>query len=132
MATDRDYMRLALSSLLVIASLSLSGCGEFNILDTPQQIIKKPLGTDAIKVGMTKNQVTSIWGKPDQINKLKASDEWQTPKEEWVYIGRYSKIPLDRSYLFKTKYLIFDGNNVVSIGDETQYKATEKEESLSF
>lgn len=132
MATNRDYTRLALSSLLVIASLSLSGCGEFNILDTPRQIMEKPLGTDSIRIGMSRNEVTSIWGKPDQINKLKTADAWQTPKEEWVYIGRYSKIPLDRSYLFKTKYLIFDGNNLVSIGDKTQRKATEEEESLSL
>lgn len=106
-----------------IAAIFLSGCAEINLFEAPSEVLKHPLGTDPIKVGMSKDEVASIWGEPDQINALKSADEWQTPREEWVYKGRYSKIPVDRGYLFKSKYLIFDGNNLVCIGNESQCDA---------
>ncbi len=109
---------------LSIVILSLAGCAEINLFDAPKEVMKHPLGTDPLKIGMSKNEVKSIWGNPDQVTGLQPSDEWNTPKEEWVYIGRYSKIPLDKSYMFKTKYLIFDGEHLVSIGDETQSRAS--------
>ena len=115
-------MGISKSSLIIfaIAVIFLSGCAEINLFQAPSEVLKHPLGTDPIKVGMSKDQVTSIWGEPDQINALEPADEWQTPREEWVYKGRYSKIPVDRSYLFKSKYLIFDGKSLVCIGNESQ------------
>ena len=108
----------ALSAL----SICIAGCAELNLLEAPAEVIKHPLGTDPIRVGMTKEEVISKWGQPNQVNHLEPSDEWNMPREEWVYMGRYSKIPIDRSYLSKTKYLIFDGNNLVYIEDKPQGK----------
>jgi hypothetical protein len=108
----------------VFTALALSGCGNgiagLDPMDVPRTVIKNPLGTDPIRVGMSKDVVRDKWGDPDQINMLEPTDEWGTPREEWVYLGRASKIPLDKSYIFKTKYIIFDGNNVVCVGDESQ------------
>jgi len=118
MATNKQKIIAVL--FIFLSLVYISGCAEFNLFEAPSEVLKHPLGTDPIKVGMSKEETISLWGKPDQINKLESTDEWQTPKEEWVYKGRYSKIPLDRSYFFKTKYLIFDGNNLVSFGDKSK------------
>jgi hypothetical protein len=127
MDTNKLLFRLFLTAGILVTMHAVSGCAGINPLDAPKTIIENPLGTDSIRVGMSKERVTSIWGKPDQINMLKPADEWQTAREEWVYKGRYTKIPLNRSYLFKDKYLIFDGNNLVCVGDETQCKADPEE-----
>ncbi|MEE8359727.1 MAG: hypothetical protein V3S04_02225 [Candidatus Omnitrophota bacterium] len=134
MATNRSYRSspLVLIALgLIMPLLIVSGCATgiagINPLDAPKTILDNPLGTDLIRIGMSKQQVTDIWSKPDQINRLASTDEWQTPKEEWVYKGRYTKIPLDKSYMFKTKYLIFDGNNLVCVGDESKCKLPDSE-----
>lgn len=117
-------MRNLISSFLVIISaLGISGCAEINPFQAPAEVLKHPLGTDPIRVGMTKQEIQQKWGRPDQINQLPAGDEWKTPREEWVYLGRYSKIPIDKNYLSKTRYLIFDGNNLVCIGTESQCDA---------
>jgi hypothetical protein len=129
MATSNISRILVLSFSAAIFALNISGCAELNPIDASRQIMKNPLGTDPIRVGMSKEEIKSIWGEPGRINNLEPSDQWQTPREEWVYVGRYSKIPLDKSYIFKSKYLIFDGNNLVCIGDETQCKATGKAET---
>ncbi len=126
MAINKRFIKLA---LFFIPSLCLAGCAEFNIFETPTEILKHPLGTDPISVGMTKDEISDKWGQPDQISQLEPADEWKTPREKWVYRGRYSKVPLDRSYLFKTKYLIFDGNNLVSIGNEPQEELTKSEKT---
>ncbi len=126
MATNRAGIYI-ISAAFLTSLLCLTGCAELNLFDTPEQVLNNPLGTDPIKRGMSKEEVISIWGNPDQMNRLDSSDEWQTLKEEWVYVGRYSKIPLNKSYLFKTRYLIFDGNNLVSIGNESQRKAVKSE-----
>lgn len=125
MATNKKIERPFVALLLFISLISITGCAEINPFEAPSEILKHPLGTDPIKMGMTKEEVLSIWGKPDQMNQLKPADEWQTPREEWVYLGRYSKIPLDKSYLSKTRYIVFDGNNVVGIGNESLVKVTE-------
>jgi len=113
--------------LLALFALLAAGCAEINLFQAPAEVLKHPLGTDPIKTGMSKDEVISIWGKPDQINTLEPADEWHTPREEWVYIGRYSKIPLDKSYLSKSKYLIFDGNYLACIGDKSQCKVPKAE-----
>lgn len=122
MAINKTFLNIALVLSMSIPILMTAGCAEINPLDAPQKVLNNPLGTDLIRIGMTKQQVTSIWGKPDQVNNLKPADEWQTPREEWVYMGRYTKVPINKSYLFKTKYLVFDGNNLVCVGDKSQYK----------
>lgn len=122
MATSRITIILI---FLFIVPIYIAGCAEINLFQTPTEVLKHPLGTDPVRVGMTKDEIISIWGEPDQINQLEPTDEWKTPREEWAYLGRYSKIPIDKSYLFKTKYLIFDGNNLVSVGDESAVKTKE-------
>jgi len=121
--------RLFAVFFLSIPIIFIAGCAEINLFEAPSEVLKHPLGTDPIRVGMTKDEIIDKWGGPDQINHLEPADEWKISREEWVYIGRYSKIPLDRSYLFKTKYLIFDGDNLVSIGDESQCKAAKLKET---
>jgi len=109
------YLAISIAALLLLA-----GCAEFNPLDLPKKIIEKPLGTDPIHIGMTKDAVRDKWGEPDQINRLESTDQWKMDTEEWVYLGRYTKIPIDKSYIFNTKYLVFDGNNVVCVGDKSK------------
>ncbi|MFC1577057.1 outer membrane protein assembly factor BamE [Candidatus Omnitrophota bacterium] len=82
---------------------------------TPDEVLRHPLGTDTIKVGMTKNQVREIWGEPDEVNDIDNDKRWKGPREEWVYRGQYSAIPFDAGYLSKTKHLYFDGNNLTNI-----------------
>ena len=61
--------------MLTLITLSVSGCGALTIPD-PTDIIKKPLGTESIKIGMTKSRVESIWGKPDQITTVENKEKW--------------------------------------------------------
>ena len=122
MAISKNVLYIVFISFCSVSVLALSGCAELNPIDASRQILKTPLGTDPVRVGMTKEEVVSIWGKPDLVNQLQSSDQWQMPREEWVYTGRYQKVPLDTSYMFKTKYVIFDGNNLVSIGERSGMK----------
>ena len=107
---------------LIIAAIALflAGCAEIDLFKAPQEIIKHPLGTDPIHLGMTKEKIESLWGRPDQINPLGMADQWGTPKEEWVYDGRYSKIPIDKGYLHKSKYLYFEGNYLTKFRDSPE------------
>ncbi len=110
--------------LIFVCIIFLNGCAEIKPFEAPSQVLKHPLGTDPITIGMTKEKVESLWGVPDQINKLGFADQWGTPKEEWIYKGRYSKIPINKGYFYKSKYLYFDGNILTSFGDEPQKETT--------
>ena len=57
--------------ILAAFSIALSGCAAIAIPD-PAQIVSTPLGTESIKLGMSKQQVESIWGKPDNITSQEA------------------------------------------------------------
>jgi len=77
------------------------------------------LGTDSLKIGMTKEQVKSIVGDPDTIIPLeRTKDMLSTAREEWVYNGRYTNVPLKADYFGKSMHLIFDGDNL------TDYKSS--------
>ena len=104
----------------IISLLLLSGCAEIQPFEAPAKILKHPLGTDPIRLGMVKEEVKGIWGAPDQVNKIGMADQWGTPKEEWIYKSRYSKIPIDKGYLQKTKYLYFEGDVLTSFGDHPE------------
>ena len=113
--------------LITVFLLLLSGCAEIEPFEAPKEVIKHPLGTDPISIGMTKEEVEGLWGVPDQVNKLGFSDKWGTPKEEWVYKARYSKIPIDKGYLYKSRYLYFNGNILTKFSDKPlEEKAPEK------
>ncbi|OIO80668.1 MAG: hypothetical protein COZ98_02400 [Candidatus Omnitrophica bacterium CG_4_8_14_3_um_filter_43_15] len=100
--------------VLMIIFLSTAGCSIFKPF-TPGKVISNPLGTDSLKVGMTKDQVKSILGDPDSVSSLpRTKDILSTACEEWIYQGRYTDMPLKTDYLGKTLILTFDGENLVS------------------
>lgn len=101
---------------LVLVSF-LIGCADI-APPTPSYILKRPLGTDRIKPGMTKAEVKELWGEPDQVNQVKDDERWGGEREEWVYVGSYSDIPVQSGYLFKTRKLYFDGENLTNITEE--------------
>lgn len=104
-----------------IAAISLNGCAEINPLQAPAEVIRHPLGSESVRVGMSKDEVISVWGKPDITNRLEVTDATGMVKEEWIYKARqYSPIPLDAAYLSKNKYLYFDGNNLTQISDKNE------------
>lgn len=99
--------------LILVLLVSFIGCAEITP-PTPDQVIKHPLGTDPLRIGMTKEEVIFMWGRPDIINKIGISKGLGgTKKEEWVYYPAYSGVPLDKGYLSKTRHLYFDGNHLV-------------------
>ncbi|MFH1594742.1 MAG: hypothetical protein ABID09_08625 [Candidatus Omnitrophota bacterium] len=95
----------------------LTGCADI-APPSPQDIIRRPLGTSSVKIGMTKSQVRNIWGEPAQINVVTDKERWGAERVEWVYVGRYGSIPVDAGYLSKTKKLYFDGDNLTNITEE--------------
>ncbi len=102
---------------VIIASLSLiCGCNTLTI-PSPDDIISKPLGTESVRIGMTKNQVESIWGRPDVVSTVENKNRWSSAREVWVYNARYGAIPVDAGYLSKTQKLYFDGSNLTEITD---------------
>lgn len=92
----------------------MTGCAALTI-PTPNEIAETPLGTESIKIGMTKHQVESIWGKPDTITTEEDPEKWSTPREVWIYRARYGSIPVNAGYLSEDKKLYFDGINLTEI-----------------
>ena len=95
---------------------SLSGCAAIT-LPKPGSLIKdhRLIGTDSVKLGMTRDEVKEIWGEPDSINYVQNEELWGGKREEWIYNARYGKIPINAGYLSKTKKLYFDGENLTNI-----------------
>ncbi len=98
----------------VLAVSMLNGCSTLTI-PTPEEIIRKPLGTESVRVGMTKQQVESIWGRPDHVGMAENKQKWSSPREVWTYNARYGAIPVDAGYLSTTQKLYFDGPNLTEI-----------------
>lgn len=107
---------LVVSAFVLLSSAALCGCSAISVPD-PDDVFQHPLGTESIKIGMTKQQVESIWGKPDSIKIVEDKSKWQAKREIWTYSARYGSIPVDAGYLSKTKKLYFDGENLTEIGD---------------
>lgn len=101
---------------LLFLGLAASGCSAINSVK-PDEVIKHPLGTESIKIGMTKQEVESVWGKPDDVKFVENKERWQGTREMWVYRAQYGAIPVDAGYLSKTKKLYFDGINLTEISD---------------
>jgi len=95
----------------------LGGCADITP-PSPKDIIQRPLGTDSVKLGMAKDRVRDLWGEPDQINYVEDKKRWGGKREEWVYVARYSVLPVDAGYLSRTKKLYFDGENLTNIVEE--------------
>jgi len=101
--------------ILTVMFLSVAGCALFHSTKPGETIITHPLGTDSVKLGMTKEQVKSIIGEPDAIvSKGTTSDMLKSNIEEWTYKGRYTDIPLKADYFGKGLILTFDGDNLTS------------------
>lgn len=121
-----------MKKIFVICSIFLNifilGCAGNQTLDIagikplslPKDVLENPLGTTSIKIGMSKDEVKSLWGSPDVINTLKPQDNASASiREEWIYKARqYSPIAIDVDYLSKTKHLIFDGKNLTKIEED--------------
>ncbi|MEA3328605.1 MAG: hypothetical protein U9Q08_02580 [Candidatus Omnitrophota bacterium] len=101
-------------NFLIVFSMALmlivSGCA--GIEPDPTAILRHPLGTDRIAVGMVKEGVRDIWGRPDVITRT-GTNELGVLCEEWVYYGRYPGLPVNAGYFHKTKRLYFEGNVLV-------------------
>lgn len=105
------------AAALIIMAVFLSGCAALESLPSADDVIRKPLGTESIKRGMTKAQVESLWGKPDDIQAAEDKEKWKGSREVWIYRAQYGAIPVDAGYLSKTQKLYFDGDNLTNIGE---------------
>jgi hypothetical protein len=111
------HMSMMAFGVFTVAAFLYSGCSAI-IIPNPEEVIKHPLGTESIKVGMTKDRVESLWGKPDQVKMVENKDKWQgATREVWIYRAQYGNIPVDAGYLSSTKKLYFDGNNLTEISE---------------
>lgn len=102
--------------ILLTSTLILTGCAAITI-PNPNEVIEHPLGTESVKIGMTKHEVESLWGKPDEVKFIENKEKWKGSREVWVYRAQYGAIPIDAGYLSKTKKLYFDGENLTEIGE---------------
>jgi len=121
------------SVIFVVSCFLLSGCADIEAPKT-EQLLKNPLGPGSVKIGMTKSKVISVYGDPDMKNTV-WSDEWGGMREEWVYTGIYTALPVNAGYLAKDLYLYFDGENLTNIskeplGTKEQGKSENVEESI--
>lgn len=101
--------------IMAVLAAGLYGCAALTA-PTTREIIDHPLGTESIKIGMTKQQVESIWGKPNDVRIVEDKDKWKGAREMWIYYAQYGAIPVDAGYLSQTKKLYFDGVNLTEIG----------------
>ena len=113
----RCNVNAAILFLTTIFFVSLAGCTLVETIPTPEYIIQRPIGTSSVKIGMSKNEVRALWGKPDQINFVEDKELWGGKREEWVYGAATSVVPIDAGYLSRTKKLYFDGENLTNIDD---------------
>lgn len=111
---NNDVAVMVFLFFLLSGALALAGCSAISV-PTPNDVINHPLGTESIKIGMTKQQVESIWGKPNQVQTVEDKKRWNGPREMWLYNAQYNVIPVDAGYLSKTKKLYFDGENLTDI-----------------
>jgi hypothetical protein len=98
---------------VLIAAL-VAGCAGIEP-PSPNDMLRQPLGSSSLKVGMTKDQVESMWGKPDDIRTVENKEKWGGSREMWIYRAQAKAVPVDIDYLSNTKRLYFDGNNLTNI-----------------
>ena len=109
-------MRKIMVYAAILTLASFYGCSAIQVPDA-EDVISHPLGTESIKIGMSKQQVESIWGKPNDVRMVENKEKLQGAREVWIYRAQYGSIPVDAGYLSKTKKLYFDGNNLTEIGE---------------
>jgi hypothetical protein len=104
--SNKNFMVLIAVFVLTVFAY---GCAMLESIPSPEEVMKYPLGKTTLKVGMTKQEVESKWGKPDSVSTVEDSKRWPDPREMWVYNPQTSSIPIDADYLSKTRKLYFDG-----------------------
>lgn len=109
-----------LLSVICAVTILLSGCSALET-PSPKDIMQHPLGTDAVRIGMTKDKVTAQYGKPDVINNRVEVLPSKKVRDEWIYFGRY-EVPINKDYFSKTRYLYFDGDNLTDISETSLVK----------
>ena len=99
-------------ALGIVVLLGIMGCAEL-ITPDPNKPASHALGLGPIEIGMTKDEIKSFWGEPDMVRDIAESrDKGPTQKEEWVYYGRVSQLPVNYGYLAKALHLYFDSKNL--------------------
>lgn len=107
---------LKLFMIIIAFAVTTYGCTLIEAVPKPDDVLKYPLGKTDLKIGMTKQQVESKWGKPDEIRSVDDKKRWKDPREMWVYHGQ-TGIPIDADYLSKTRKLYFDGSYLTDIDE---------------
>lgn len=107
---------LCFLSFVALFAMTLCGCAGIEAVN-PDEVIRHPLGTESVKIGMSRQQVEELWGKPDYVTTAEDKDKWKGSREVWVYSAKYTAIPVDAGYLSKSKKLYFDGDNLTNISD---------------
>lgn len=108
--------KLILAFGILALAINVCSCAGIEPPD-PDDVVNHPLGTESVKIGMSKEEVESLWGKPDSITTVEDKEKWKGAREVWIYRAQYSAVPVDAGYLSKTKKLYFDGNNLTNIGE---------------
>lgn len=107
---------LKLFLIVTAFAVTVYGCTLIEAVPKPDDVLKYPLGKTDLRVGMTKQQVESKWGKPDEIRAVEDTKRWKDPRELWVYHGQ-TGLPIDADYLSKTRKLYFDGSYLTDIDE---------------
>jgi hypothetical protein len=106
-------MKNVLILLMCLAAvISLVSCAEMSP-PTPVDVLRNPLGTDALVQGMSKGEVIEYWGQPSSINRLEEATAFNDAKEEWIYNARYPAVRVNADYLAKTRHLFFEGDSLI-------------------
>jgi hypothetical protein len=99
--------------------LGTVGCAVLEPTDPKNKLSSHTIGFGPINIGMTKDEIRSLWGDPDIIRYVgESQDLGQTSKEEWIYYGRISQLPVNYGYLAKALHLYFDGQNLTGYKQE--------------
>jgi hypothetical protein len=105
--SNKSFLVLIIVSVLAMFTY---GCSMLESIPSPEDVLKHPLGKTTLKIGMTKQEVESKWGKPDSISTVEDKKRWPDPREMWEYNSQTSSIPIDADYLSETRKLYFDGS----------------------
>jgi len=95
--------------------LVVAGCADFDT-PGPGKILRNPIGTNSVKIGMTKSQVMDILGDPNFTGEV-YSDKWGGQREEWFYKARLNVLPVNAGYLAEDLFLYFDEDSLTHISN---------------
>lgn len=105
----------------VFSVFVFSGCADIQT-PTAREIMSNPFGERAVRLGMTRDEVLSIYGDPNSKKKI-SYHQWSSEREEWFYRGAYDGLPVGGGYLKENLYLYFDGDHLTNISREPLARA---------